>query len=137
MPRSHTNLYVHLVWSTWDRLPLIDDPLTGRLYEVLAKICRDLKCDPISIGGTDDHVHILVGLHATIPVARLVKELKGSSSHLMTHETAPNDFFKWQGGYGAFTVSEEDVSHVKNYIQNQKLHHKDSQLTPDQELDRI
>jgi len=68
-------------------------------------------------------VHLLVRLHATTAVADLAKGVKGSSSHLVTHEIMPNGFFKWQGAYGAFTVWKADVPVVKAYIERQREHH--------------
>ncbi|WP_135478254.1 IS200/IS605 family transposase [Candidatus Chloroploca mongolica] len=122
----YTQLYVHLVWATWDRLPLIAPEVEPRLYAALAEKCRALGCQPLGIGGIADHVHVLAGFPATITIAKLVGELKGASSHLMTHELAPGAFFKWQGAYGAFTVSEHMVSTVVAYIRNQKEHHRDA-----------
>jgi len=133
MRAPYTQLYVHLVWATWDRLPLITNEIEDRVYAAIAEKCRQLKCIPLAIGGVADHVHVLVRLHPTIAVAELVKEIKGSSSHLVTHQILPSEFFKWQGAYGAFTLRKEDVPQVKAYIENQKQHHVDQQLWVDWE----
>ncbi len=133
MQGTFTRLYIHLVWSTWHRLPIIDNVIIKNLYKSIANKCRKMHCIPISIGGTDNHIHLLVSLHPTVSVSQLVKSVKGSSSHRMTHEIAPNKFFKWQRGYGAFTVSKEDLSIVKEYIQNQVENHSAHQLMPDWE----
>ena len=123
MRASYTRLYVHLIWGTWDRLPLITPAIEPRLYAAMAEKCRQLKCIPLAIGGMEDHVHLLVRLHTTIPVATLAKEVKGASSHLVTHEIRPGEFFKWQGAYGALTLAERGVARLKAYIENQKQHH--------------
>ena len=123
MRAPYTQLYLHLVWATWDRLPLITDEIEPRLYAAIAQKCRQLKCVPLAIGGVADHVHLLVRLHTTVAVATLAKEVKGSSSHLVTHEIRPGEFFKWQGAYGAFTLRKEDVPVVQAYIERQKEHH--------------
>jgi len=123
MRGPYTQLYLHLVWATWDRLPLITETVESRLYAAIAEKCRKLKCAPLAIGGIDDHVHLLVRLHTTVAIATLVKEVKGSSSHLVTHEITPGEFFKWQGSYGAFTLRKEDVAAVQAYIEGQKEHH--------------
>jgi len=128
MRTPYTQLYVHLTWSTWDRLPLITKNIQSHLYASIASKCRQLKCEPLAIGGTEDHVHLLVRLHPTVAIATLVKEAKGTSSHLVTHELSPGEFFKWQGGYGAFTISKEDVLRLKTYIENQELHHAEGAL---------
>lgn len=88
----------------------------------------ELKCVPLAIGGIADHVHLLVRLHTTVAVATLAKEVKGSSSHLVTHEITPGAFFKWQGAYGAFTLRKEDVPTVQAYIESQKEHHAAGEL---------
>ncbi len=128
MRAPYTQLYVHLTWSTWDRLPLITEIIQPRLYASIANKCRQLKCKPLAIGGMEDHVHLLVRLHPTVAIATLVKEVKGTSSHLMTHEITPGEFFKWQGGYGAFTIRKEDVPRLKTYIENQELRHAEGSL---------
>ncbi len=126
-----TQLYVHLVWSTWDRLPLISPDIERRLYGAIIQKCRETKCVPIRIGGVSDHLHLLIRLHPTVAVSDLVKELKGSSSHLMTHQITTGDFFKWQGAYGAFSLRYEEVPTLKEYISNQKMHHANGELRPE------
>ena len=123
MRAPYTQLFLHCVWATWDRLPLITPDIKPRLYAAIAAKCRELKCVPLAIGGVDDHVHLVVRLHTTVPVARLLKEVKGSSSHLVTHEIAPGKFFKWQGAYGAFTFAKADLPQVVTYVERQKEHH--------------
>ncbi len=95
MREPFAQLYLHCVWSTWDRLPLITPDVERRLYGAVIDKCRELKCSPICIGGMQDHLHLLVRLPTTLAVATLLKEVKGSSSHLMTHGIKPTEFFKW------------------------------------------
>jgi len=123
MRAPFTQLYLHVVWATWDRLPLIEEDIEPRIYAAIAAKCHSLKCVPVAIGGTSDHVHLLVRLPTTVTVADLVKGVKGSSSHLVTHEIAPGEFFKWQGAYGAFTLRKDDVPILEAYVRNQKTHH--------------
>lgn len=133
MREPYTQLYIHLVWSTWDRLPLITSEIEPRLYSAIAEKCRELKCVPLEIGGISDHTHVLVRFHTTVPIATLVKEIKGSSSHLVTHVIQPGEPFKWQGAYGAFTIRKSEVPTVKRYIQNQKEHHAENSLVTELE----
>jgi REP element-mobilizing transposase RayT len=116
-------LYLHLVWATWDRLPLITSEVEPRLYAAIAAKARQLNCEPLAIGGVADHVHVLVRLAATVTVAILAKELKGASSHLVRHEVVPEAGFRWQGGYGAFTLARRDVPLLHRYVMEQKQHH--------------
>ena len=125
---SYTQLYVHCVWATWDRLPLITTEAETQLYAVIAAKCYELGCTPLAIGGIDDHIHLLVRFSPKISVAQLVGQIKGSSSHAFTYNIQPNHFFKWQGSYGAFTISQRSVSQVCAYILQQKTHHTDKTL---------
>jgi REP element-mobilizing transposase RayT len=98
------------------------------LHACIASKCREMKCEPIAVGGIEDHVHLLVGFHAAVAPAAIVKEVKGVSSHLMTHRLRPDTFFRWQGAYGAFTVNKDGLPAVATYIANQKKHHLQNTL---------
>ncbi|MGJ3251866.1 MAG: IS200/IS605 family transposase [Elainellaceae cyanobacterium] len=123
MRSSYTQLYVHCVWSTWNRLPLLTPDIREIVYGAIAKECQTLKCTPIAIGGIDDHVHLLAGYLPTISVSALMKQVKGSSSHLMNYQIRPDQFFKWQSSYSAFSVSQSGLDVVAAYIRNQEQHH--------------
>jgi putative transposase len=125
---SYTQLYLHGVWATWDRLPLIMPEIEPQLYAVLAHKCKELGCTPLAIGGINNHVHILLRFSSTISIAQLIGQIKGTSSHAMTHTILPETFFQWQGAYGAFTISKRSVPQVSAYILNQKSHHADQTL---------
>jgi len=128
MPISYYQVYIHLIWGTWDRLPLISEQIRPRLHAALTAKCQAHQCIALAAVGVENHVHMLVKLHSTVAVADLVKELKGSSSHLITHEIAPDEFFKWQGSYGAVSVNPAEVDVVERYIRNQKQHHAAQEL---------
>ncbi len=127
-------MYLHCVWATWDRLPLITPNIQKVVYAAIIKQCEQLKCTVIAIGGIEDHVHLLTGFTSTLTVSNLIKKIKGSSSHLITHEIKPDEFFKWQGSYGAFTVSHEMLDKVANYIRNQEIHHRQKSIIPTWEI---
>lgn len=137
MPRNFTQLYAHCIWATWDRLPLITPDLKKIVYAGIIRQCEQLNCKVLAIGGIADHIHLLVNFPPTLSLSKLIGEVKGSSSHLITHEIKPNEFFKWQGGYGVFTVSQEDLETIAHYIKNQEIHHLQKQLIPDFEIDEI
>jgi REP element-mobilizing transposase RayT len=122
MPISH--LLVHVVWRTWRRRPLIRPELEKDLHAVIDAKCRELRCPVIALGGTDNHVHLLVRLHPTVPLCRLAGEAKGSSSHVATHVLQPNGQFRWQEGYWAATICPEEISNLVHYIDQQREHHK-------------
>jgi len=128
MPESHTELYAHLVWSTWDRMPILTYDIREKVFAAIAVKCRELKCTPLAVGGIDNHVHVLVRFPATVSVALLAQEIKGSSSHLITHVLKPGSAFRWQGAYAAYTIHNRDVERVQGYIQNQERHHAEKTL---------
>ena len=126
MKRSpYTELYLHLVWGTYGRLPLIPPEMQPRVYGVLAHQCHALGAEVIAIGGICDHVHVLVRFPTTISIAEFVGKVKGASSHFITHVLRSAEPFRWQGGYGAFTVSKRNVPAVRAYVLNQEAHHRD------------
>ncbi len=134
MRANFTQLYLHCVWATWDRLPLITPDIREIVHSAIARECTELGCTPIAVGGVMDHVHLLVNFPATLGISQLMKNVKGSSSHLIAHEVKPNHFFKWQGAYGAFTVSNCDLDRIADYIRNQETHHQQDSFIPTLEL---
>jgi putative transposase len=121
---SYTRVYVHLVWATWDRLPLITEVIRDDLYHIMLAKCQALGAKPLALGGVEDHVHLLVRLPAMVALARLVGEIKGASAHAVNGRD-PLHAFKWQGSYGAFSVAEGDIARVQHYIRHQAEHHHD------------
>ncbi|EMR01305.1 transposase [Cesiribacter andamanensis] len=59
MPQSLTQIYVHLVFSTKNREPLLFSPVKEEVWDYIGGICKGLECNPICIGGYHDHVHVL------------------------------------------------------------------------------
>jgi putative transposase len=123
MPNSLVLMYVHLVWATWDRRPLLTPEVEEVVYRCFNAECKRLGVAMLAVGGVADHVHLLVRMPSTVELSKLVKQLKGASSHLVTHEVRPGEFFKWQGSYSAFSVSRWDMPKIRGYIQRQKQHH--------------
>ncbi len=134
MRSNFTQMYIHCVWATWDRLPIITPDIQETVYSVIIKECRELKCEPIVIGGVSDHIQLLTKFSATLAISELMKQIKGSSSHFINYEIKPNNFFKWQGSYAAFTVSHESLDRSVQYIKHQEQHHRQTSLVPDWEL---
>jgi putative transposase len=129
-----TQLYVHLVWRTWDRLPLLSGRVQAAVYACIRDECAALQAEVIAIGGMEDHIHLLVRLPAAVSVATLVKQVKGASSHLVNHKLSLDTAFKWQGAYGAFTVSPSAIPAITEYIRHQEEHHRVRSIDPDLEL---
>jgi len=134
MSRNFSQLYVHCVWATWDRLPIVTPDIKNIVDAAIASQCQQLNCTVIAISGVADHVHLLTSFPPKLTISDIVGQAKGSSSHLITHKIKPNEFFKWQGGYGVFTVSKSNLDRVAEYIRNQVIHHQHKKLIPDWEI---
>jgi putative transposase len=128
MRRNKLALYLHLVWATWDRLPLITADIQRRLHRNIESEAGGMGCTVLALNGTLDHVHIVVSFPTTVTIANLVKQVKGVSSHFVNETLRPEAQFKWQGGYGAFTVSRWDLLKIIRYVKRQKEHHAEDDL---------
>lgn len=135
MHQPYTQLYLHLVWATWDRLPLIRPEFRQAIYGCIQDQLRKHRCDVIAIGGIEDHVHVLTRFPTTVAIADVVKHAKGASSNLMTQTVARGEFFKWQGYYGAFTLGKRHAPIVRDYVLRQEEHHREGRLHG--ELERV
>jgi putative transposase len=124
MGQSLVKNYVHIVFSTKYRNPSIHQSIEVELYSYLGGICNKLECQVIIVGGYTDHIHILCLLSKKITLMKLLEELKSHSSKWIKTKGELFKNFYWQNGYGAFSVNPSDVEIVKNYIANQKEHHR-------------
>jgi len=122
MPQSLAKVYVHLVFSTRGREACLADALRPTLFAYLAGILQNLECSAVKVGGTADHAHVLLVLARTIPLSKVVEEVKKGSSKWLKTQGVPA--FAWQAGYGAFSVSASQVDAVSRYIENQEEHHR-------------
>jgi putative transposase len=125
MPQSLAQIYLHLVFSTKERRPYLQDlSLRDESHHYLGGICNQLDCPVIRVGGASDHVHVLSRLSRTVTVAGLVRELKLASAKWFKSRTEQAGPFQWQSGYGAFSVSPGHVEALVAYIENQERHHR-------------
>ena len=125
MPQSLAQIYLHIVFSTKDRRPFLqNDSIRDEMHNYLGGICNNIKCPTLRVGGVSDHVHLLCRLSRTITVADLVQELKRESSKWVKTKSNLLGDFHWQNGYGAFSISPGHVEEVRSYIANQEEHHR-------------
>lgn len=125
MSHSLIKIWIHGVFSTKDRIPLIKETFEKKLYAHITKhLEKDFDCTIRIINGTADHVHILFLMSQNFAIQEIFKNIKGESSHWINSQKIIKDKFAWQVGYGAFSVSESNVKSVEEYIRNQKVHHK-------------
>ena len=122
MSQSLANILIHVIWSTKERRPLISDSLRAGLHGYMAGILKKIESPALIINSVSDHVHVLCQLSKNLPAAKLVEEVKKSSSKWMKEEGASD--FAWQNGYGVFSVSQSNVPDVRKYIEGQPEHHQ-------------
>jgi len=118
MAHTYASNFIHCIFSTKDRKPLISSDRMDGIYAYLGGVARGEGFTLVAAGGTANHLHLLFILPATYSLATAVQKLKGSSSRWM------GKGFSWQEGYGAFSVSPSQVQVVRKYIQNQEQHHR-------------
>ena len=117
MPQSLVQIYVHIVFSTKDREPFLDDPAhRERVHAYLKGVCENQGCPSLRIGSVEDHVHILCRLSKTFDVATLIRELKRDSSKWIKEEDRACRNFYWQNGYGAFSISPSHVQPISSSV---------------------
>ena len=125
MAHTLTLLLTHIVFSTKERRPWLDDALRADVFAYLGGIAREAGAAALAINGTVDHVHLLVTCPPALALSDLVRLLKTNSAlwlhreHRRTHAG-----FAWQAGYGAFSVSHSAQAAVTEYIARQEEHHR-------------
>ena len=125
MAKSYHQIYIHYIFSTKKRAPMIEPKFEKRLWSYIAGIGAEQGYPVISAGGMADHLHLLVGLSPVVSVSKAIQTIKGSSSKWINDTFfADTRQFKWQEGYSAFSVSPSGLNRTKFYIANQKAHHK-------------
>ncbi len=121
MAHSYQAIYVHAVFSTRWRRKLISKERERRICKYLAGIAHHHGMKALAVGGSEDHVHLLLSLGSQIAVAKAINILKSNSSKWMRDD---NPEFAWQEGYSAFSVSASSLDAVRAYIQHQEEHHR-------------
>jgi REP element-mobilizing transposase RayT len=123
VPQSLGQIYLHVVFATKNREPMIIRPEPHRLHAYLVDVLAKLGCPSLATGGIEDHVHILHSLGRTHSVAWVMEKAKSSSSRWMKEQGAID--FWWQPGYAAFSVSRSHLERVRRYIERQREHHRE------------
>jgi putative transposase len=121
---SYVSALYHCVFSTKERHKTITEEFQERLWRYMGGIARENQMRMLTIGGVEDHVHLLLSLPSALSIAKAMQLIKGGTSKWV-HDTFPqHKNFEWQEGYGAFTVGISQVVDTKKYITNQREHHR-------------
>jgi REP element-mobilizing transposase RayT len=125
VPQSLAKILVHTVFSTKARQTFLRDmPLRDELHRYIGGILVNLECQPIVVGGVEDHVHLLCALSRTCDAAAMVKEVKRGSSLWLKTKSPDLADFAGQNGYGIFSVGFSQIEAVREYIAGQEEHHR-------------
>ena len=109
MPHSFIKIWIHAIWATKERQPLIHKSVENTIYQFISEELRALGCPVRIINGMPDHIHCLFLLSREKSIAEVIKQIKGSSSHYINQANLISEKFSWQTGYAAFSVSESIV----------------------------
>mgnify|MGYP001568160075 CR=1 FL=1 len=124
MPQSLSCVLVHFVFSTKNRQRLILPEIEADLHAFLGGIFRDCGSPALTVGGAEDHVHILSLLAKTMSQSAMMEEAKTRSSKWIKRKGNAYRQFYWQSGYGAFSIARSKVAALRGYIARQKQHHR-------------
>ncbi len=141
MSRSKSEIYLHLVWATWQRQPFVTSEIERAVHRCISDQARKLDCTVLAIGGMPDHIHLAVMTPTSVSAAQIAHRTKGVSSTLVRNQLRPNEFFNWQDGFAVFSFGPDHKDRVIAYIRNQKQRHAAGKLwdrweeTPDDDPD--
>ncbi len=123
MANTFSQIYLHVVFAVKNREALLPANIRSRVYAYISTFLHDAGNIPLSIGGTDDHVHILFAYNINTRIPDVIRELKSNVSRFVNDNNLIAYKFEWQRGYGVFSYSHSHVEAVKSYIRNQTEHH--------------
>ncbi|MBP7684326.1 MAG: IS200/IS605 family transposase [Deltaproteobacteria bacterium] len=116
-------MFVHIVWATRRREPLLEPVLDSRVCGILGRKALEVGCHVLAAGCASDHVHVLVRLKPTVPLSQLVQRLKGASAYELNQAGLARGGFAWQDGYWADSVSPTNIDAACGYVRSQRDHH--------------
>jgi putative transposase len=123
MSHTYCSSLFHCVFSTKERRKIIAPDIQSRLWAYMGGIAREHEMKALAVGGIDDHVHLLLSLPSSLPIAKAMQEIKSASSRWM-HDRCGVNGFGWQEGYGAFSIGWTQVETTLAYIARQTDHHQ-------------
>ena len=122
MSQSLSRVYIHCVFSTKRRKPLINQLIRDELHAYIVGTMSALGSYVQAVYANPDHIHILCTLPRTMPIAELISKTKTASSKWIKKQGV--DDFSWQNGYAVFSVGLSGIKAVEKYILNQEVHHR-------------
>ncbi|MBR4218781.1 MAG: IS200/IS605 family transposase [Bacteroidales bacterium] len=124
MAQSLCRIYLHIIFHTKTTSPVIDEEHIPQMHAYIGALVNTTGCQVLCVGGTENHIHVLLMFSKNETVAHIVEEVKRNSSRWIKTISPKYEKFAWQGGYAAFSVSQSQVDTAIEYIRNQAEHHK-------------
>ncbi|MCP1996194.1 IS200/IS605 family transposase [Flavobacterium sp. HSC-61S13] len=124
MANTYSRIYIQYVFAVKRRQKLLNKLWREEVFKYIAGIISSKGQKPIIINGTEDHVHIFVGIKPSMCISDLVRDIKNNSSKFINEQGWMNQKFYWQEGYGAFSYAHSQIDSVYQYILNQEKHHR-------------
>jgi REP element-mobilizing transposase RayT len=122
MSNTYTQIYVQIVFAVQDRQNLIAEKHRDELQKYICVIISNKKSKPLAIYCNPDHTHVLIGLHPSVSISDISRDIKANSSKWINDKRLIIGKFNWQSGFGAFTYSRSQIDSVIKYILNQPEH---------------
>lgn len=123
MPQPIAKVYIHAIFSTKNRDPVLAESWRDELFRVLSGTLNILGCHCLIVGGVADHIHILFQLDDSVAITGAIEKIKWTSSEWINQTRGLRLPFYWQNGYAAFSISQSDVESVREYIRGQSDYH--------------
>lgn len=120
---SYIRMWIHLVFATKDREPLLSKEIRYKVHEHIIQNCKEKSIYLQAINGYTDHLHCLISLGREQSISKVTQLIKGESSFWINKHQLTETNFMWQDDYFAVSVSESSLQKVINYIKNQEIHH--------------
>ena len=117
-------LFMHVTWTTRDRAALIDRRIAAFLAGTIPIIVRQERGRVLALGVVSNHVHLLIRIHTTTQIPRLMQRVKGGSAMVANrdgHATVRR--LRWDKGYNIESVSRRALRAVRRYVRGQSQHH--------------
>lgn len=124
MADTFSQIYIQVVFAVQNRKALILSEWEEELNKYITGIVQNKGQKMLTINGTANHIHFLIGMKPTCCLSDLVREIKKSSVAFIKEKQFSKFQFRWQEGFGAFSYGQSQLSDVIRYIEGQKEHHK-------------
>ena len=135
MSHTYHKIWLHYIWSTKTRAPLLTSQMRNKFINHVMEYAGQNEIDIDTLNATADHVHLLSSLNPSQPPSKVINLIKGESSNWINKMNLTKGKFSWQEGYSVFSVSYSNVNRVRDYIKNQKEHHR--KISFAEEIDKM